>query len=132
MAFDGVNDHVSIPYSPALNPTVFSVEAWAFPTGGSGTYRGVAASRAYPRGWVLYAASNDRWSFWLNSGTGMVSVNGSAVTLNAWTHLVATFDGTTARLYINGSLVASGTPTTYSPNSTRALTIGQGEPGSNF
>jgi len=92
----------------------------------------VIASRSYPNGWVLYAGSNNTWQFWVNNGTGMLAISGGAVTLNAWTHLVGTFSGTTAQLYVNGVLAGTGTVTSYQPQTTKPLVIGQGEPGSGF
>jgi hypothetical protein len=128
VSFNGVNQYLNIPFTAALNPTTFSVEAWANPTEGTGTYRGVMASRYYPYGWVMYAGSDNNWQFWINDGSGMLTVSGGTVTLNAWTHLVGTFDGTTALLYVNGALVGSGTVAKYQPQTDSALTIGQGEP----
>jgi hypothetical protein len=132
MTFDGKRQYVSVPYNPALNPSTFSVEVWVEPTGGAGTYRGVMASRNYPAGWVIYATSDNLWQFWINNGTGMVTVSGGIVRLNQWTHLVATFDASTARLYVDGVLAGSAQVATYQPQSGLPLTIGQGEPGSGF
>jgi hypothetical protein len=56
----------------------------------------------------------------------------NAVTLNTWYHVVGTFDGTTAKLYVNGALVASGTVTTYTAQTSNPLEIGQSEPGDNL
>jgi len=129
---DGTSGYAEVPYSAALNGTTFSVEAWVYPTGGAGTYRGVAGSRAYPYGWVLYASGSDTWQFWVNNGTSMASINGSPVQLNQWTHLVATFDGGMARLYVNGQQAGSGVTASYTPNNGQPLEIGQGAAGSNF
>jgi hypothetical protein len=130
---NGTNAWVSVPYSPVLNPAVFSVELWAYPTGGGGKYRGAASSRSYPNGWVLYAGSNDRWQFWFNSGSGMVTVSGGTVSLNKWQHVVATFDGKTARLYVNGVLGGSGTTSAgFTASKAGPLALGQSEPGTNF
>jgi Concanavalin A-like lectin/glucanases superfamily len=133
VSFNGTTQYVAVPYSAALNPTTFSVEVWARPTGGSGTYRGVMASRFYPKGWVLYAGGNNTWQFWVNNGTGMLSVSGGAVPLNAWTHLVGTFDGTTVSFYVNGVLAGSrNVSSTYLPQTTQPLAIGQGAPRDGF
>jgi Concanavalin A-like lectin/glucanases superfamily len=132
VSFNGASQFVGVPYSAALNPTTFSVEVWAKPTGGTGTYRGVVASRSYPNGWVLYAGSNNTWQFWINNGTGMKIIYGAPVTLNAWTHLVGTFDGTTARLYVNGVLANSAAVASYQPQTSKALAIGQSSRGSGF
>jgi hypothetical protein len=130
--FNGAGAYASVPYSAALNPGVFSAEAWAHPTGGSGAYRGVLGSRAYPAGWVLYAGADDTWQFWLNSGAAMLALRGPPVVLNRWTHLVGTFDGTTARLYVDGALRASGAVASYTPNAAQPLTVGQGPPDNGF
>jgi hypothetical protein len=47
------------------------------------------------------------------------------VTLNQWTHVVGTYDGTTARLYVNGALVAS-TGAGLTQNTQRPLRIASG------
>ncbi len=134
VTFDGSSAYVSIPYNSALNPSgAFSVELWAYPTSLNSQYQGVVASRAYPNGWVIYKDNNNNWSFWINSGAGMLAVTSpDAISNSTWYHLVATFDGTTAKLYVNGIQVASGTPSTFTANSSQTLTIGQGEPGSTF
>jgi hypothetical protein len=46
--FDGVDDRVRVPYSSALNPSAFTLEAWAKPTGGQGTWRAVVGSWKQP------------------------------------------------------------------------------------
>jgi len=132
VAFDGTSQYVQIPSTPSLNPATFSAEIWARPTSGAGAYRGVLASRFYPTGWVLYAGGGGAWEFWVNSGSAIVSVAGGTVTPNTWQHVVGTFDGTTARLYVNGVAVASGAVPGYQPQTRNPIEIGQSEPGSNF
>ena len=74
---------------------------------------------------------NGGWEFWITSGGGMVSIAGGSGTLNAWQHIVGTFDGTTARLYVNGTAVASAAlAAAYQPNIANPLEIGQSEWGS--
>ena len=106
VAFNGTDEYVNVPYNAALNPAAFTVEAWANVTGGQGSFRSLVTSRDYApgnaRGFVLYAAPDNTWQFWIGSGDWNI-VYGPAVQLNTWTHLAATYDGTTARMYVNGS-----------------------------
>jgi hypothetical protein len=133
VAFDGASQYVQVAYDASLNPSTFSMEVWARPTGGTGTYRGVMASRFYPAGWSLYLGASGAWELWVNSGTTMISVAGGTSTLNTWHHLVGTFDGTTTRLYVNGVAVASGAVTAaYQPNNGNPIQIAQSEPGNNL
>ena len=48
--------------------------------------------------------------------------------LNTWTHLAATYDGTTLRLYVNGAQVGSRAVTGALLTSTGALRIGGNRP----
>jgi hypothetical protein len=105
------------------------VEAWALVTGGSGTYRSAVTSRSTgtgaTAGYILYASNSDRWEFWLGNGNTFTPVAGPPISENQWTHLVGTFDGTTAVLYVNGVLAGSAT-VAYMPNAQNRLSIGAG------
>jgi len=91
------------------------------------------ASRQYPTGWVLYLVPDGTWEFWVNSGAAMITISSNPATLNAWQHLVGTFDGTTATLYVNGVAAGSAAVTSsYQPQTGTVLEIAQGEPGDNF
>jgi Concanavalin A-like lectin/glucanases superfamily/Glucose / Sorbosone dehydrogenase len=129
VGFNGSDEYVNVPYNAALNPAAFTVEAWANVTGGAGTFRSLVTSRDYApgnaRGFVLYAAPDNTWQFWTGSGDWNV-VYGPPVVLNQWTHLVGTYDGTTARLYVNGILAASKTMG-YLANAQRPLRIATGK-----
>ena len=106
-----------------------TVEAWAYPTGGQGTFRSVVTSRDYApgnaRGYILYASSANTWQLWLGNGDWVVAY-GPPIVLNQWTHLVGTYDGTTARLYVNGALAASAGASGFLQNTVRPLRIASG------
>ena len=129
VGFNGSSQYVNVPYTAALNPAQFTVEGWAFITGGQGTHRSLVTSRNYStnnaRGFVIYAAADNTWQFWTGVGSGWGIVYGPPVTLNQWTHLVGTHDGTTMRLYVNGALIGA-TPSGYVQNTQRPLRIASG------
>ncbi len=125
----GNNEYVSVPYNANLNPSVFSVEIWGKPTSGPSKLLGLMASRKGNQGWALYVGTNNTWQFVINNGASTITVSGGSVKYNVWPHLVATFDGKTALLYVNGNLTGSGsTSAAYQPQTSNVLTIGQGEP----
>jgi hypothetical protein len=105
-SFDGTV-HVRVPDSSALRPAEITLEAWIFPTIQLDSYQTIVA-----RGFS--ATDDDTWFLGLRSGLPHFwtfppdDVTGStAIPVNEWTHLAATFDGTTKCLYVNGALVAS-------------------------
>jgi hypothetical protein len=109
----------------------YTVEAWVRP---NITYTGTAASAVplgsidldYNRsGWLFYQRGNG-WSWWLGDGTGYkISLDPvSTVTAGTWYHLVGTYDGTTARFYVNGAEVASGASALPVPNPSQPFTVG--------
>jgi hypothetical protein len=71
------------------------------------------------------------WNFrtYINSGTtAAVNMTGTSVpTTGVWYHLAATWDGTLAKLYVNGVLEASQTPTNtpaYVPGQSGGFAVG--------
>jgi hypothetical protein len=132
VGFDGTSQYVQAPSDSGLNSSTFSVEVWARPMGTAGAYHGVTASRYFPSGWSLYWGGSGVWELWVNSGTAMISVAGGTAAPNTWQYLVGTFDGTIARLYVNGLQVGSSAVTAaYQPQTRNPLEIAQGEPGGN-
>jgi hypothetical protein len=120
-----------VPFDPELNPPQFSVEAWVKATGGAGTTRGVVVSRdhtagALHRGYGLYASDANQWELRIGDGTAFHAVVGPAVVANQTVHLVGTFDGSLARLYVNGALAATSAAIAFAANAARPLRIGAG------
>lgn len=130
LRFDGEDDVLTIPDSPALDLTEgFTLEAWVDP-GGSQHWSPVIAKNdsdeEFPSGYVVYAqgggegpagsVSDDESSEESVSG-------GPALPEEEWTQLALTSDGTVLRLYVNGELegAASSIP---AKSSDGALQIG--------
>ncbi|MES2469175.1 MAG: lamin tail domain-containing protein [Verrucomicrobiota bacterium] len=132
-ATDFSGGYLQVPWHPDLNPARFTVECWARVTGGSNTFRAAVSNRndqnSLTYGFILYAAGDNRWQFWTGSGaTGAWEpvVAPSPLILNEWTHVVGTYDGTTKRLYLNGTEVASRASTAFNRNTVQGLRIGAG------
>jgi len=125
--FYGTN-YIQVPDVNALRPAQFTLEAWVYPTIQNGNYQTVIArGSALNDGDAYYlGVINGGASFWAKHTGGASQVAGGSVPPNQWTHLVATFDGVTKSLYVNGLLVGSQTgftPLSYDPQ-TIPMTIG--------
>ena len=115
--FDGNNDHVRIPNQPNLRFTnAVTFEGWIYPTNVS-WYREVLSKwdavggynqksfdcSLYPGGqfYILVGPGGT------DSGTAYV-LSSNAVTVNTWTHVAGTYDGSTLKVYLNGALDGEG------------------------
>jgi hypothetical protein len=114
-----------VAFNEALNTSTFTVEAWLKPTadGISNAQTPLYNRREdSPRtGWVFFQRSKDTgWNFRAYNGVDTsrsIDLTGGPYVVGEWVHVVASFDGTTGRLYANGVQVASQQVVgNYAPN----------------
>ncbi len=132
LAFDGLNDHVTMGVAPKLGLKVFTLETWVRRDGEGGTYNtGVGGLTMVPimgkgRGESDTTTQNCNYTlgFWGDvlgadfedsAAGGNHPVTGkTSLGLGVWHHVAATYDGATWKLYVDGVLDASkattGTP----------------------
>ena len=112
LSFDGVDDWVTINDSASLDLTNgMTLEAWVYPTDTMSGWQTVL-NKEQPDGFgaAYYLAANSD----LNQPEVAVYTTdwyklygGPALSANKWVHLVGTYDGSTMKLYVNGSQVSS-------------------------
>src|SRR6185436_3944332 len=101
LSFDGVSNWVTVNDSPSLDLTTnMTIEAWVNPATTSGwqsvLYKERPAATDAGNAWALYASDSSA------PPAVYAAIDGAS---NSWTHLAGTFDGTSLRLYVNGTLV---------------------------
>jgi len=140
IAYSG--SRIDVTYHAAINPNPpFSIEFWSKPA----TLGADAAAGFCPlasinphfsvnnrSGWLFYVNNAGQWQFRLGSenlyAATVYSSSGNAST-GVWQHVAGSYDGTTARLYVNGALVGSyllsaAEKTAFRRNTQSALRIG--------
>ncbi len=111
LSFDGSSSHVDLPPLGTFYKSGFTLEAWVKK---SGTKQDVAVVGSWAGGsdggpmiWDDHIAG--RYYLTLNKGTPADAYldSGTAPSPGTWQHLAATYDGATARFYVDGALAAS-------------------------
>ena len=127
LEFDGVDDHISIPFDPTLHGSAYTCFAWAYWQDDSAVYETVWDCRDDPPtngGHTQYKTNTDRWQHWIGNGSGFPSVGGRNTVAGEWIHLAATYETDRVRFFVNG-VEESSLISPYVPNGSSALTIGQ-------
>ncbi len=125
LSFDGVDDIVTVADHSSLDMTSeFTVESWIRPDTLS-AWREVILKEAPPDtlAYGLYTSSpgGTRPSAWTAGGYAFSS---QSIPTGSWTHLAATYDSGTMRIYVNGTLTGTGTNVAEPASTAGALRIG--------
>ena len=125
LSFDGVNDRVDVPDAASLDLTTgMTLEAWVKPTSTTGYRTAILKERGNDLAYGLYASDGGNPRTEAFTGVENTAGGGGALPLNTWSHLAATYDGTTLRLYLNGTLAATKTTSGSIPFTSSPLRIG--------
>jgi hypothetical protein len=125
LSFNGTSARVTVPDSASLRLAAgMTLEAWVNPSTVDSAWRD-----------VIYKGNDDYYLMATSSpgrpvgggifGGSYGEAYGTAnLTANTWTHLAATYDGTTLRLFVNGTQVSTATRSGNIATSTGVLNIG--------
>ena len=130
---DTTNNYVSVSDNIALNPTsAITMEAWVKQTGGGNvqTLDGIFMGKGSNEYYYLDAKlTYIMMSLVIGTSPGtqrQFSTPVGSFSLNQWYHVVGTYDGTTAQIYINGvSQLSSSTYTGALNPQANAFTLGK-------
>ena len=120
LSFGGGNDYVTVP-GPIINTSGnFTAEGWAslstFVTnGGEGASIIIGNYNGNWKGYILGVGTSGNPLFRIgrqSTSSDSWSVSPTTITTNTWHHIVGVYDGTGAKIYVDGVLKNS---TTYSP-----------------
>ncbi len=131
LAFDGINDYVAVPAASALiaNSTGMSLTAWVYPTNPSPVFPNFDGFAGFRNNLnadfylLQYSATSVEARFTGTSGVNY-TLTSPVLTLNTWTHLAFTYDGSMLRLYKNGIKVDSLPATDVITTTTEDFLIG--------
>lgn len=135
-SFDGVDDYVEIPDNAAFDLTnAVTLSAWVYldsKVGQPVTIGKAEVHGAEERSFMLYIGGpNGEPGLLIGSGTGwpIILFGPEPTPLNVWNHIVGTYDGSRAVLYMNGRRVAETVQTVAIHSGTAPLRIGGGVSG---
>ncbi|MGC0271840.1 PKD domain-containing protein [Pseudactinotalea sp. Z1739] len=109
VSVNGTNNGRIYAFGTDAAPTEFSTEVWFRTGASSGRLLGfgdLQVGNSAHRDRQIYLANSGRVHFGLRSDGAKVLSSQSQHNNNQWTQAVATLSGSTARLYVNGTLVA--------------------------
>jgi len=97
--FNGSSDYIQL--NEPFSHTNHTIAAWVYVNDTSYNKEIFDNRNASSNGILLYATNDEKIYYRLNANANLDSVNTHA---NEWVYAVGTYDGTTQKLYINGSI----------------------------
>jgi hypothetical protein len=129
VTLDGVDDYVALPIF-SVSGSAMTIAGWVRNSSFSTTdQRFISKTTGTTNYWTL-GTNASALRFRLRTGTSTTTLDGGTLQLNVWYHAVATYDGATMRLYLNGVQVGSTAKTGSIATSTSVpVSIGRNPSG---
>ena len=134
LSFNGNGASVHVPNAAALEPASVSVTAWVKRSGSPGAFKYIVAKGAsgcIAASYGLYSGRDGGLIFYVSNGGVDFTLSpdaGTGVWDGNWHHVAGSYDGSSVRLYVDGSQVGTGTPTSnpigYGLSTTNNLVVG--------
>jgi len=129
LSFDGADDYVEVPDDNSLDVDMITVEGWVKSSGSANNQVMFYKSG----GWATDGFYLIWWTSTNKLGGAVMTSDGSydigiideSFSLNMWYHYVFTYDGSSARQYINGELKKTTAVTGTISSNTKPFLIGQ-------
>lgn len=126
LSFDGIDDLVTIADTSDLDLTTgMTLQAWIRPsTATSNWHAAIVKEIPGDLAYGLYPTGPQGPSGWIYDNDWKVAIDPDPIPGTTWTHLALTYDGTTLRLYVDGTETASTTHTGTIVTSSNPLRLG--------
>ena len=125
-SFDGTDDYLDLPDSTDFEVSEFTWSAWFYCTA-INRYNIIvdtATNTADFQGYILFVKNNDNKIRYCSYFSTDLLDSTTVVSANTWYHVVATHASGSDKLYVNGSLEASGSASSFSVSDAANLRIG--------
>jgi hypothetical protein len=126
VSFDGTDDYMDIPDSTTLETTAFTWSAWFYCTA-IDRYNIIVDTATHTsnfHGYEIFVVNSTNKIRFVSYHTNDKIDSTTAVTANTWFHVAATHEAGSDKLYVNGSLEASGSASNFSTTDAANLRIG--------
>lgn len=123
--FDGTNDYINHTFD-FTDLTALSVEAWVYQNsqGSFNTILGQWRNNHFAMSSVVLESVGSEMWFILANGANLFSAKKTNFTTSAWHHVVGTWDGSTVRVYVDGTIGGTTASTSTMNDSSLPTLIG--------
>jgi hypothetical protein len=115
VSLDGTDDYIDIPDSTSLELSTFSWSAW-IKIDTLNQYNMIVDTNSQSGGnglgYTLFVETNNKISFWSYNANDKITST-TVISANTWYHVAATHTSGSDKLYINGTLEASGSASNF-------------------
>lgn len=127
-SFDGTDDYIITSSSVLALSNAVSLSAWIKPDTTSGVRTIISNNNAWD--YRMYQYNTDLYvQVSLDDGNSGYHLVSGVLSANTWQHVVSTFDGTTVKIYLNGTLLLREAAVGSIQTPATGITIGAGGGG---